>query len=470
MHRIQLMQNPAPSTLGREEEAKLALEHTAISPGVARLLCAAFLATIFAVPIAQSVIETRRNTQERQAQIAAKELPRESVLPQAFEVLSVLPSGEEVRATKNLSQAWNLIPTPQKMADFESALEDESLLVGWLLPRAQNALAGWPGVGNEQAYIGRKIGEQQWLHYRPDVDYLTSRGFLDAALLRVRQRGGDATGEAAQPDPLPAIIDFAQQLKRRNIELIVMPTPVKAMLQPETLSPRYRFGEGVLQNPSYALFREKLARAQIKVFDASEPMLQLMRRTKRPKYLQTDTHWTPEAMELSARELARFIRAQVKLEAPEPIEYTRLSHEVSNGGDIAEMLKLPDNQKLFGKQKVRIHPIQEDGEAWYPHRGADILLLGDSFSNIYSLEGMGWGESAGLAEQLSFELKRPVDSIINNAGGSHVTRERLSNELRRGKDRLRGKRLVIWQFAMRDLLIGDWKLLELPKVKPRPTL
>jgi alginate O-acetyltransferase complex protein AlgJ len=95
-----------------------------------------------------------------------------------------------------------------------------------------------------------------------------------------------------------------------------------------------------------------------------------------------------------------------------------------------------------------------------------VLLLGDSFSNIYSQSGMGWGEGAGLAEQLSLALNCPLDRIVINAGGSYTTRQRLRAELLGGKNRLAGKRVVVYQFAVRDLLAGDWKLLDLP---PPPT-
>ena len=89
------------------------------------------------------------------------------------------------------------------------------------------------------------------------------------------------------------------------------------------------------------------------------------------------------------------------------------------------------------------------------------MILGDSFSNIYSLGEMGWGESAGLAAQLSFLMQRPVDAIIQNADGAFATRELLARELASGRDRLTGKRLVIFQFAERELAVGDWKLVDL---------
>ena len=88
-------------------------------------------------------------------------------------------------------------------------------------------------------------------------------------------------------------------------------------------------------------------------------------------------------------------------------------------------------------------------------------MLGDSFANIYSLEMMNWGCAAGLAEQLSFALNRPVDTILRNDDGAYATREMLSRELAQGEDRLAGKKVVVWQFAARELAVGDWKLLDM---------
>jgi alginate O-acetyltransferase complex protein AlgJ len=90
-----------------------------------------------------------------------------------------------------------------------------------------------------------------------------------------------------------------------------------------------------------------------------------------------------------------------------------------------------------------------------------VLLLGDSFANIYSLAALGWGEAAGLAEHLSMRLGRPVDALLRNSDGAFATRQILQRELASGRDRLRGKRLVVWEFAARELAFGDWRLLPL---------
>ncbi len=450
-----------PPRMGREAEAKLALEGTRISKGVARLLTGAFLVTIFSVPLVQHGLEIRRNLIARKNQSAEEQTP---IWPRFYNFLGEFPTREEIGNVRDLQGAWSLIPTGEGFQEHEDGLQDDSPFVGWTLPRVQNLMTR-VGVGNEQAYCGRLMPDgRQWLHYRLDVDYVTSRGFLDPSLLGARKR---AVGEdIVQPDPLRAIVDFRNQLQKRGIALVVVPTPVKAMMQPETLSSRYKFAQGVLQNPSFPEFLAQLGREGVDVFDPSSLILNEMRRTGKAGYLESDTHWTPNAMELTARALAKHIQDRKLLPVREAEIYSRREKTVSHIGDIFEMLRMPASQTFSSPQKVRVQQvITSDGELWFSSRSADVLLLGDSFSNIYSLEGMNWGESAGFAEQLSYTLKRPVDAITNNAGGSFVTRELLVKELARGKNRLRRKKLVVWQFAMRDLLIGNWKLLDLPSGK-----
>ena len=97
---------------------------------------------------------------------------------------------------------------------------------------------------------------------------------------------------------------------------------------------------------------------------------------------------------------------------------------------------------------------------WRSSPTADVLLLGDSFSNIYALSSLGWGDGAGLAEQLSYELQRPLDRITQNDEGANATRVALR---RAGAARLAGKRVVIYQFAARELASGDWRMVPLPQ-------
>ena len=133
------------------------------------------------------------------------------------------------------------------------------------------------------------------------------------------------------------------------------------------------------------------------------------------------------------------------------------------------MLKLPPGKNIYPPEKVTVHEVTSGNASWRSDSDADILFLGDSFSNIFSLDRMGWGEAAGFAEHLSFALgSRPLDCIMRNSDGAFATREILQHDLARGRDRLAGKKLVIWEFAARELAFGNWKLLEMKLGEPRP--
>jgi alginate O-acetyltransferase complex protein AlgJ len=123
------------------------------------------------------------------------------------------------------------------------------------------------------------------------------------------------------------------------------------------------------------------------------------------------------------------------------------------------MLDLPAGRTLYPPETVWVRRVLEpDGTPWRPARGAEVLLLGDSFTNIYSLPSLGWGDAAGLAEQVSYLLRRPVDRIVQNDQGAFATRERFGRALQEDPDRFAGTRVVIYQFAARELAFGDWRV------------
>lgn len=130
------------------------------------------------------------------------------------------------------------------------------------------------------------------------------------------------------------------------------------------------------------------------------------------------------------------------------------------------MLKLPEGRSLFPPQAVTVHQVQDEtGASWEPDPTAKVLLLGDSFTNVYSVDEMGWGGSAGLGPQLALALGSKVDVLARNDSGAFATRQMLFRALLAGEDRLLGKRVVIWEFASRELSVGDWKLIDWPAVE-----
>src|SRR5262249_9673048 len=154
-----------------------------------------------------------------------------------------------------------------------------------------------------------------------------------------------------------------------------------------------------VQNASYQAFLDDLRRERVAVFDVAEALARSG--VASTAYLATDTHWRPEAMERAAELLGAFVREQVTLPqlASDPLHLA--VQQITNVGATAVMLDLPSGHRLNQPESVTIHRVVDaEGAAWRPSRDADVLVLGDSFSNIYSLPSLGWGDSAGLVEHL----------------------------------------------------------------------
>jgi hypothetical protein len=426
----------------REETAKIEVGHTTVAPWLARWLVGTFLIAIAGVPILEIFGARSYGDQQRVtwSQFAG--------LPHAVRSHLVGAAPGTTLWRRVVSANREVL---SRLSGFERALENRSLLGRTLRRPAQRVMAGWLGTGNERVYVGR----EGWLFYRSDVESITGRGFLDPGQLERRVEGASEWTAPPQPDPRPAIVQFHRDLQRRGIHLIVMPTPLKPGVHPEMLAPGAA-SDGVLQNRSFSGFVEDLTRSGILVFDPGESLVSA--RAGSPQYLKTDTHWLPETMEGVAELLGAFIDTHVPLPDASAAPYHVDRLEVRNAGDTARMLDLRENDLLFPPEAVWVRRIlQPDGSLWRSSRAADVLLLGDSFTNIYSLESMGWGTSAGFAEQLSYVLRRPLERLVQNDQGAFATRAMLQ----RDADRLTGKRLVIYQFAARELTFGDWKVIPL---------
>lgn len=415
----------------REEQALREAGRTDVSRTVSGMLVALFLATVVLVPLLEPILSDSSDLVEV--------------------ALGVPPTVRAARQDGLLAANRALLAG---MKRFEDSMEEESFLRDWVLPGTQHML-GTLGVGNEQAYLGR----EGWLFLRADFDHVTGPGFLEARVLRSAHLEGSRAA-----DPLPAILALDRDLAARGVELIVMPTPVKPTVHPEFLRAD---GDGPIHNPSFSDFVDRLESAGIQVFDPSIVLAAEKARGQGPVYLRTDTHWNASTVELTARELADVLENLVDQSRASTQQFVRRHASVAGQGDIARLLRHSDAQEAWTSEKTEVSRVlTRQGRPWKPDRDSEVLLLGDSFTNVYSEAALGWGTGAGLAEQLSFELGRPVDRIAINAGGSWSSRQALARAAgtSSGMDRLAGKRVVVYQFATRELSNGDWKLLDIPAV------
>jgi hypothetical protein len=422
---------PTPEThrkLDREQEAELALKNTVISPELSVALIAFLCLTVVTVPLLQFCANPRSLG--------------------GLVALDQLTARFHPGGLRSPSAAWDMLPRPDETKKVEKTMQDESVMAKALRPAVQSLITNRLRGGSEQAYLGRG----DWLFFRADVDYVIGPGFLHADQLKHRARTSNAVA-----DPFPGIIDFRDQLARRKIELVLVPVPVKPTVEPAEFA---QTSHRTIENSSFDEFKARLARENIRAFDIGRVMSTLTA----PRYLKADTHWRPEAMQAIARALAA--------ELPnEPRTFTAAldRRDVTALGDVAALLTLPQNQVRRYEETVPIEQVWAGNGAWQADPDADVLLLGDSFSNVFSLGAMHWGESAGFPEHLSAALGRPIDCILRNSDASFATREMLARELGRGRDRLARKKVVVWEFAERELAFGDWRKIDISLRTPPPS-
>lgn len=415
-------------TLSREVEANKEMNATKISLPLAHVVVWSFISIILGVPFIQLFWN----------------------FPFKKENLNNLPDKEIVESSSWVDQLLNYNNYCIRLkSEWETNMEEISFLQNFSSTLFQSVLTGVFRSGNEKAVIAK----DGWLFYDKDILYLTGDNIPTNNNLFRKET----------VSPAKCITDFSRQLKRMGIELVIMPIPLKPQLYPEKLNPLYPETD-ILQNQGYARFIEELKEMGIQLFDPTTILLS-MKKNGKDIFLKTDTHWTPEAMETVAEALSAFL-IDSGLVGRGSHFYLRDTSEMVQIGDIYTMLKLKKEFSPFFSEKVIIHSVLNQDEFWQPSTNAQILFLGDSFSNIYSLEGMGWGKSAGLAEHLSYFLRQPLDAIRRNDEASIATRKMLQTEQKRGRDRLSGKKIVIWEFAMRELTQGNWTPLDMEFVEP----
>ena len=434
-----------------EAESLEDLLGTKVERSTAWMLVGPFLLIVFSVPLLQ-IAGSWPGSGKRNAE-PARTAPRGGVREAGDAAITGL--GSRLLAS---------IPSAATIRSWDSRLENGSGLRTYVQRRTQSFLTGVLGVGNSKVFVG----EKGWLYYQPGLDFVAGPAITDPdALRRRRKKMVDKSLEAEpSPDPGPALLQLRSDLAARGIELVLFPVPDKVSMEPGKLGGRF---EGAApgfrpSNRGYASFVEGLRREGVEVFaldpaSVGEPG---------QRYLRADTHWTPPLMERAAADLATLLRRKVPLPAAAVPSPWRVSDEArSNGGDLLGMLRLPEDQTVFSPQSVVAHRVTTatDGSPWTASIGSEVVLLGDSFTNIYSDSSLGWGSSAGFAEHLSLALGLPLDVVAINGGGADAARAEIAGP--GGLERLERARVVVYEFADRDLTTENWKVIPLPPAPVR---
>jgi hypothetical protein len=310
----------------------------------------------------------------------------------------------------------------------------------------QFAEFSWLKYGGEKVVVG----SPDWYFFKPGLNYMLARPDL---------------AHAADPanDPLPAIIDFRDQLAAHGIHLTLMPIPNKDSIYPDHLSAGAKNLHGVIAPRTRELL-EKLRAANVDVVDVFklfiEARQQMIGDNQTPLYLAQDTHWSPAGVALAAKTVARHLIESGWVHRGE-IGYSQRDAPVSRSGDILRMLQTPSIERSIRPENVPSVQVVSaaDGKLYKDDPNAEVLVLGDSFMRIYQEDQP---TAAGFIAHLAKELNQPLLSLVNDGGGSTLVREELYGRA----PFLRNKKVVLWEFVERDIGIGikGWQRTRVPEL------
>lgn len=427
------------------------LNSTVVSSATARCFSWAFVMLLTAVPLSQFAIELSHGQELR-----------------AFSLLQ--PFGRGVRQLvgghgKQALETWRSAIRPETLHGYEATLESDSVWKNFFQAQIQELLSSDLGNGNEKVILGTR----GWLFFQHGLEYVMHQSITDPSTLEQTARTMVDKGLEASPhpDPRPVFLELYRQCREAGIHLIVLPVPDKVMLQPMQLYSGYgRLSQvPVPNNEGYAGLVRQMKQAGVDWFDVTPSSIA----PGDVRYLVQDTHWTPAFMDTVAEALAVHIRQSGVLPTAATFPMQKVEARAARVGDLVDMLKLPSNQTVFSPQTVIVQKIVDaHGQAVQPDAHANVLLLGDSFTNIYSMRELGWGTAAGFGEHLAYHLKQQIDVIAFNGGGPLLTRTELARE--ENSARLGFKKVIVYEFAMRDLLAGNWKPISMVRPVVRPVV
>jgi alginate O-acetyltransferase complex protein AlgJ len=246
-------------------------------------------------------------------------------------------------------------------------------------------------------------------------------------------------------DPVPAILDFQQQLKARGIELVVVPVPPKAAIYPEKIVPGFDVRTA---DPAPVLHRfyEELRGAGIDVLDLSALFIQNRDHARGAVFCKTDSHWSGIGCVLAAQAIADKVRSKLPQPAT-PKEYMSDWKEVHVSGDLDGLMSRETHKP--GPERIAVQSVSEkgNGAAIEPDANSPLLLLGDSHTMVYH---DFLAERAGLLDQLALQLGFAPDLIGTRGSGATPVRINLYRRSVKDAGYLAKKKVVVWCFAARE--------------------
>ncbi len=309
------------------------------------------------------------------------------------------------------------------------------------------ALAATAGDG------GVVAGKDGWLFLQEELEHLGSNVLYGPEVVKI--------SKAAKPefaDPVPAIVDFNNQLKQRGIELIFMPVPPKALIYPDKLPGDFNRGMTAELSRPYEDLYAQLAEQGVQVIDLI-PVFTAAR-DKIQVYCKTDTHYSGQGLETVAKLLTQKIKQAHWYAGVAKTQYTTETRDVNILGDLSLMTKSETRESL----PLRFVTDPATGNKSNADPDSPVLLLGDSHTLVFSVGGDLHAAGAGLFDQLNADLGFAVDLLGVRGSGATPSRIKLYQRTRKESGMLKKKKIIIWCLSARELTgSGGWRKIPVAK-------
>jgi SGNH hydrolase-like domain, acetyltransferase AlgX len=287
-------------------------------------------------------------------------------------------------------------------------------------------------------------GVDGWFFLASDIRFLSVGQFWGADAAKVSR-----AHKPDSADPIPAIVDFHEQLKKRGIDLLLMPVPPKAAIYPEKILPDVDL-HGETAAPFLARFYDELRKREIDVVDLAPVFLQNRASEHGPVFCKTDSHWSGFGCVLAAQTIKEKIHE--KLAGQPQKNYAAEWKEVTIKGDLGDLTgpntKKPEPEKIA----VRTISDKETGAATNPDPNSPLLIIGDSHTLVFH---DFLAEKSGLLDQLAYENGFAPDLIGTRGSGATSVRVSLYRRAKKDPEYLAKKKMIIWCIAARECTESD---------------
>ena len=352
----------------------------------------------------------------------------------AFDVPAFELSDEALRAkfvADSLAEAGEVVPV-ERALDTSSAFRLETLAAMEGSCPADAATAKFRDALSAQL---KKLPKEQnaWesggmLWFRRNANYLLA---------------DKISGQDSLHNPLPRLLELKKYLDSENIQLLVVPIPVKEEIYADKLVPGTPADRCVNVN-GREFVREMLA-AGIDVLDLY-PALMAARAGDEPphySYQRYDTHWALPGMLAALEQLASRVTqySWYASSGAQPGSLQMQETSTVREGDL--VAHLPDAEKpKFAADTLAAMKIFKGSEPYKGGKNAPILLMGDSFTGVFESVDQ---KSGGPGSLLAYATGLDVQVVTSWGGGPGVY-----HRMMKMKKDMQSKRLVIYMMTARD--------------------